>query len=126
MHKRLTIISGGIMAIFLVTACAEESKDVSEVTTTEENTAPGIQQPVVTGYQDDSVMNQPVDFSTPENVEKTLQNIREKEGDKAYNELKNTIQYLLFYDLSVGNNKQKLYKKLNGQTPEQIIRQAQR
>ena len=64
--------------------------------------------------------------STPEDVEKTLQNIREKAGDKAYNQLKNTIQYLLFYDLSVANNKQKLYKKLDGRTPEQIIAKMKR
>ena len=71
-------------------------------------------------------MNQPVNFSTPEDVEKTMQNIREKEGGKAYNQLKNAMQYIMVYDLSVGNNKEKMYKKLDGRTPEQIIAKMKR
>lgn len=127
MRKRLlTIISAVALASFFHTACAEESKDTSTAKTTIEKKAPGIEKLAKIGSQGDSVMTRPVNFSTSEDVEKTLQNIREKEGDKAYNELKNTMQYLLFYDLSVANNKQKLYKKLDGKTPEQIIAQAQR
>jgi len=115
-NKLLTAILAGTMASFLVTACAEESKDGSD--TKAEEPVASTEEVVNTA---DSVMNQPVNFSTPEDVEKTLQNIREKDGDKAYNTLKNTIQYLLVYDLSVGHDKEKLYKKLDGKTPEQII-----
>ncbi|MBW2690972.1 MAG: hypothetical protein JRC99_13765 [Deltaproteobacteria bacterium] len=71
-------------------------------------------------------MSQPVNFSTPEDVEKTLQNIRETAGDDTYNQLKNTMQYMLVYDLSLSNKKAKLYKKLDGKTPEQILAMVKR
>lgn len=126
MRKRLiTLISAGAMALFLVTACAEEGEDVNSATALEKN-ASNAAKVADSGIQGDSLMSQPVDFSTPENVEKTLQGIREKEGDKAYNQIKNAMQYLMVYDLSVGNNEEKLYKKLDGRTPEQIIAKMKR
>jgi hypothetical protein len=36
------------------------------------------------------------------------------------------MQYIMVYDLSVGNNEEKLHKKLNGRTPEQIIAKMKR
>ncbi len=125
MRKRLiTLISAGTMALFLVTACAEEGKDVGG--TTPEKSGSSSVKVADAGNQGDSLMNQPVNFSTPEDVEKTLQNIREKEGGTAYNQLKNAMQYILVYDLSVGNNEEKMYKKLDGRTPEQIIAKMKR
>lgn len=116
MFKKLFItISAGSMALFLITACAEE---------TNESTA--MESSLDTGHQDASIMNQPVDFSSPEAVEKTLQNIRETEGDKAYNRLESTMQYMLVYDLSVGHNEEKLHKKLHGMTPEEILSSRRR
>jgi len=103
------------MALFLITACAEET-----------NGTTAVESSVDTGHQDASIMNLPVDFSSPEAVEKTLQNIRETEGDKAYNRLENTMQYMLVYDLSVGHSEEKLYKKLNGMTPDEIISSRRR
>ena len=47
-------------------------------------------------------------------------------GSLAYKKIKNAMQYLLVYDLSVGNNEEKLYQKLNGRTPEQIIAKMKR
>lgn len=98
------------MALFLITACAEET-----------NGTTAVESSVDTGHQVASIMNLPVDFSSPEAVEKTMQDIRETEGDKAYNRLKNTMQYMLVYDLSVGHNEEKLHKKLDGMTPDEII-----
>jgi hypothetical protein len=116
MFKNLFItVCASSMTLFLVTACAE---DASQESVTESA--------IKTSQQDATVMTQPVDFSSPEAVETALQNIREKEGDKAYNTLKNAMQYIMVYDLSVGNNKEKLYKKLDGRTPEQIIAKMKR
>lgn len=122
--KLLTIISAGTMALFLVTACAEESETANSTVAAKS----GLSSEKVTdsGNQSDSLMNQPVNFSTPEDVEKTLQNIREKEGDKAYKKVENAMQYIMYYDLSLRNNKEKLYKKLDGKTPEQIIAEVKR
>lgn len=103
------------MALFLITACAEET-----------NGTMAVESSVDTGHQDVSIMNQPVDFSSPEAVEKTMQKIRETEGDKASTRLESTMEYMLVYDLSVGHNEEKLHKKLDGMTPEEIISSGKR
>ena len=112
------------MALFLVTACAEDGEAVNSTVTTKNGLSS--EKVADSGNQGDSLMNQPVNFSTSENVEKTLQNIREKEGDNAYKQVKNAMQYIMYYDLSLKNDKEKLYKKLDGKTPEQIIAEAKR
>lgn len=95
------------LALSLSTACAErDTGDGNQGNTT------GVA---------NSLMDQPVDFSSPEAVEATLQSIRENDGDDAYNSVKSAMDYLQFYDLSVNNNKEKLYKKLDGKTPNNII-----
>jgi len=114
-NNLLVTVCVSSLTLFLVTACAEDANQESLLESANE-----------TAQQDATVMNQPVDFSSPEAVEKTLQNIREKEGDIAYNKLKNAMQYIMVYDLSVGNNQEKLYKKLDGRTPEQIIAKMKR
>ena len=115
-------ITAGTMALFLVTACAEDSKDAAAAT------GPGVvtEAPGNSGDTSGSIMDQPVDFSTPENVEKSLQKIREEEGDGAYKNLENAMKYILFYDLSVSGNKEKLHEKLDDQTPNQIIAEMKR
>ena len=129
MNKILfTSITAMAMALYLLAACADESKDTENI----EQTEPATVQEAVTEEAEStdvdgvSLLDQPVDFSTPENVEKTLQNIREQEGEKAYKNLKSAMQYVMFYDLSVGQSEEKLYKKLNGQTPNQIVAKMRR
>ncbi len=73
-----------------------------------------------------SIMDQPVDFTTQENVQKTVQAVKEQAGDTAARDLQNALQYLLVYDLSVKHDQDKLYKKLNGSTPRQIIARMKR
>ena len=122
--KLLTIISAGTMALFLVTTSAEESETANSTVATKSGLSS--EKVADSSNLNDSLMNQPVNFSTPEDVEKTLQNIREKEGDKAYKQVKNAMQYIIYYDLSLRNDKEKLYKKLDGKTPEQIIAKVKR
>ncbi len=122
--KLLTTISAVTMALFLVTASAEEGEDADSTTAVKSGSSSG--EVTDSGNQSESLMNQPVNFSTPENVEKTLQHIREKEGDRAYKRVKSAMQYIMYYDLSLRNDKEKLYKKLDGNTPEQIIAMVKR
>ena len=110
------------MALLLITACAEDSKDIAATV-----------EPIVasekagdTGDTSSSIMDQPVNFSTPEDVEKSMQKIREQVGDKELRKLGAAMQHSLFYDVSLGKNKEKLYKKLDGQTPNQIIAKMKR
>jgi len=113
MRKSLfSSVIAGSMALLLMTACADDSEDAQ---------ATVADKPSIASAQDNSIMDQPLDFSTPENAEKSLQKVKEQEGEKAYKTLNSAMQYVLLYDLSIGHNKEKLYKKLDGSTPNEII-----
>lgn len=124
MRKSLfTSTTAGIMTLFLMTACGEESKD----TVTAENTKVlATETTGETGSRDDSIMDQPVDFSTPENVKKTLRSISENAGADMAKQIESKMSYMMVYDLSVGHNEEKLNKKLNGKTPNEIIAMMKR
>jgi hypothetical protein len=119
LKKLLTTICAGSMALFLISACAEENHE-SDTLTADNSAIDNTQK------ANSSLMNKPVDFSTPESAEKTLQNIREHDGEKAYNHVTNAMQFIMVYDLNVRKKKELLYQKLDGLTPEEIIAQAKR
>ena len=124
MYKALfPLITSMFLTLALSTACAEQDKSDQAA-----EQSPETEQAKDSGKteQGESLLDQPVDFSSPEAVEKTLQNIREQEGEAAYENLKVAMDYILFYDMSVRNDKAKLYKKLNGQTPKQILARMRR
>jgi len=73
-----------------------------------------------------SVMDLPVNFSTPEDVEKSLQLVKEQAGERGSLALKNAMGYILYYDLGLGGDKEKMYTKLNGKTPNEIIAMMRR
>jgi hypothetical protein len=108
----LSSVIAGSMALALLNACADNS---GETPMSASDTTGS------TSSQDISIMDQPVDFSTPENVEISLQKVKDQEGEKAYKTLNSAMQYVLFYDLSLRNDKEKLYKALDGSTPKDII-----
>lgn len=125
MYKALfPLITSMLLILSLSTACAEQDKG-SEAS---EQAAAPVEQVSAAGEteQGDSLMDQPVDFSSPEAVKTTLQNIREQEGEAAYENLKIAMDYILFYDISIRNDEAKLYKKLDGQTPKQIFARMKR
>ena len=71
-------------------------------------------------------MDLPVDFSSPEKVEESIEKVRQQAGEGAARDLSNALGYILTYDLSVRGNKEKMYKKLNGRTPNAIIAKMKR
>lgn len=73
-----------------------------------------------------SIMDLPVNFSTPEDVEKSMQAIEEQAGTGRVKALKAAMGYILAYDLGLRHDKDKMHKKLNGQTPNQIIARVKR
>ena len=122
MRKTLfTSIMASAMA-FQVSACAEDSNDPE--TTTAQVSAP--ESAGDAGGHSTGIMDQPMDFSTVENVEISLQKIREQEGDRAYKTLNSAMKYVKYYDLSISNDMEKLYKKLDGKTPNEIIAMMKR
>jgi hypothetical protein len=73
-----------------------------------------------------SVMDMPVNFSTPEDVEKSIEKVRQEAGETEALRLTNALGYILAYDLSLGRDEEKMYKKLNGRTPNAIIAKMKR
>lgn len=89
-----------------------------------EMTAPKTQP--LEAFQSEAIMGQPVDFSSPESISDSIEAIQQEAGDEAASRVESAIEYLLVYDLSVARNKQNLYAKLNGKTPNQILAMTNR
>ena len=135
MFKKLfTVIFISTLTLAFVPACAEQDKDAVGVADTAQATAKQVSTPVAesaesggdTGGEQDSVMNQPVNFSTPEDVEKSIEKVRQEAGNAKAVTLKSAMDYILYYDLSLGNDREKMYAKLNGSTPNAIIAKMKR
>lgn len=117
------VTSISLLTLTLTLATAHAGQD-QHAAAAENNTTAADQE--LTNDQQVSVMDLPVNFSTTEDIDKSLQAVREQAGEAQERDLKNAIQYLMTYDLSVRNDKQKLYKKLDGRTPNQIISKIKR
>lgn len=107
----------GVFVLFFVTACAEENP-------TDNTAAKQTDQSVQAGNNSDQtqgIMDQPVDFSTPEAFEESMQRITEQGGEKSRKSVENAMKYIMYYDIYVSGDEAKLHKKLNGKTPNQII-----
>ena len=132
MYKSLiSSLLTGTMAVLLVSACTEDKQEVQESKDTSSTAVSSIkiskpeQKPSKNESNDDNqaktVMDEPVNLSTPEDVNQTLLRIRQEQGDNAVKKLNAAMSYMLLYDLSLGKNKEKLYAKLDGKTPNEII-----
>lgn len=133
MFKKLfTTFSIVTMTLILVPACAEQNADaetVKSTTQTEETSSVSGEAEAEAAEADGeqvSVMDLPVDFSSPEKVEESIEKVRQEAGDDAARDLSNALGYILAYDLSVSSNKEKMYKKLDGRTPNAIISKMKR
>jgi hypothetical protein len=115
------------MALLLRPAYANQDNDTEATVNSAKATANEIS---VEGEETDgkqvSVMDLPVNFSTPEDVEKSLQLIKEESGERSSTAVKNAMKHILYYDLGLGHDKEKMYKKLNGKTPNEIIAMMRR
>jgi len=69
----------------------------------------------------DPGMQIPVDGSSLEAFEKSLETIKGQAREPNYITLEEAIKYLLVYDLGTGGDKAKLAKNLDGLTGDQII-----
>ncbi len=118
----LTSVPATMVALFLVSACAEDGTDTETTPATAKTAAAVATDATANEYAaKGDIMDQPVDFSSPENVKKTLQTIREQAGEKQADGVQSAMDYLILYDLSINRDKNKLYKKLNGKTPNEIL-----
>jgi len=121
------------MVLFLTPACAKQDNgadakaDAQPAAGTVAPAAAGdTAKTVETVGNDLSIMDKPVNFSTPEDVDKSIEAVRLGAGDKAARDLNNALKYILAYDLSVRHDKEQMYQKLNGRTPNEIIAKMKR
>lgn len=106
-----------VCMLFLVTACADEEQQTSSAEIpadphTQSNASADLAQ---------TIMDQPVDFSNPEAFQESMQKIGEQGGDESRKAVENALKYVMYYDLSLGGDEMKMYEKLDGKTPNQII-----
>ena len=112
----------GVFMLLFVTACAEENQQANSP---EKQTDQHIQ-PNGGTEQAQTIMDQPVDFSTPDAVEESMQKIAEQGGEKSRRAVEVAMQYVSVYNLSVSGDEAKLHKKLDGKTPNEIIAMMKR
>lgn len=131
--KILKTMSVLTMVLFLAPACAKQDNEAEAkasanpaVETAAQASAAETTQAPDTAGGDPSIMDKPVNFSTPEDVEKSIEAVRLGAGDKAARDLNNAMKYILTYDLSLRRDKEKMYQKLNGRTPNEIIAKMKR
>lgn len=128
--KKMSVLA---MILALAPACAEQGNEAgtsSDVKPAVETAAPASAveaEPAAVAASDGlSIMDKPVNFSTPEDVEKSIEAVREQAGEAEARNLRNALGYILAYDLSIGRDKEKMYQKLNGRTPNEIIAKMKR
>ena len=122
MYKKfITALLITFLASILIFAYAEQDKGAEETNVSSGETEKGS----VEGGQA-SILDQPVDFSSPEAVDKSIDKVRQEAGEKKAREMTVAMKYILTYDLSVGHNKEKMHKKLDGSTPNEIIARMKR
>lgn len=121
--KLLTAASIVTITLFLLPACAKRD-NVPETTadsgqTTDASAPMSVNQETQGGQG--SVMDQPVNFSSQEEVNKSIEKVRQQAGDAEANELNKALGIILTQDMSLRQDKDRLFRKLNGKTPNEII-----
>ena len=66
-------------------------------------------------------MDMPLDGSSLEAFEQSLERVKAHTSESSYTTLKNAIDYLLVYDLAAQRDKAKLAANLNGLTGNQVV-----
>ena len=129
--KAIKLITVVILSLGLGTACAKStSEPEAAVAPAPESTAPAAAMPSSSQSDEQSSsgfsegMRIPVDGSSLEAFNKSLETIKSKVTPDEYTNLANAIEYLLVYDIGARHNREKLAKNLDGQTGEEIVGQA--
>jgi hypothetical protein len=73
---------------------------------------------------DATVMDRPLDGSSKDAFEKGLATVRSSAPAGQSQRLDSALKYLLTYDFSLQNDKARLYAKLDGKSPNEIIAQS--
>ncbi|MDH4018447.1 MAG: hypothetical protein OEU84_02505 [Xanthomonadales bacterium] len=119
----LTTASIVTITLFLLAACAEQDKATETKAKNVQTADASAAKPAVKEMHDGqgSVMNQPVDFSSQEEVNKSIERVRQQAGNTEADELNKALGVILTQDMSLRQDKDRLFRKLNGKTPNEII-----
>ena len=69
-------------------------------------------------------MERAMNFSSPADTKKSFKAVKAEAGGAAVSELMQALIYLQKTDPSINHNKKALYKKLQGKSPNEIIKMA--
>lgn len=72
------------------------------------------------------IMNEPLHNNEPGSFEAGLAKVRESATKLEVAQLDNALSVLLLYDIAARGKKDKLYERLDGKTPQEIIAMAKR
>lgn len=72
-----------------------------------------------------SVMDTPLDGSSVETFTAGLERLDEEASETDYRRVMSSLDFLLFYDIGARRNKAKLYSRLDGKTPNEIIQRVE-
>lgn len=68
-----------------------------------------------------TIMQTPLDGTSVDTFTAGLERISEEASEEEYRNVMSAVDYLLFYDIGARRDKARLYSRLNGKTPEQIL-----
>ena len=128
--KAKFLINGILLSMILSTACAKTDSEPEAPVADNSEAASLIQEaiaPAESSPQEKSefhfsdAMRIPVDGSSLESFESSLEAIKSKADAAEYKTLTGAIDYLLLYDLGARRDRAKLAQRLDGLTGEQIV-----
>lgn len=73
-----------------------------------------------------SVMDTPLDGSSVETFTAGLKRLDKEASEAEYRSVMSSLDFLLFYDIGARRDKAKLYSRLDGKTPNEIIQRVEK
>ena len=104
----------GVISALLAACSAPASKSTQEAVKTADDVA------IVEDFEGDG-MDIPLDGTSLEAFDASLARVKKHTSETNYTTLVNAIDFLLFYDLTVKQNKEKLVAGLNGLTGNEVV-----
>lgn len=68
-----------------------------------------------------TIMETPLDGTSEDTFTAGLERISKEGSEEDYRNVMSALDFLLFYDIGARRDKARLYSRLNGKTPEQIL-----
>ncbi len=129
------LITVPLFFLFTISACAvpEQGGDNASAATAEEITpadATGTEEAAVKteapGAATATGLDIVMDGSSLKAFDKSMEEVKTTSSESDYKNLEGALDYLLFYDLAIQQNREKLATRLDGMTAQEIIEKVRR